>query len=101
MLAEVTAVVQHMLGKAVDPSQPLMEAGLDSLGAVELRTALGSCFDLELPATVTFDYPSAASLSHFLATQTSANTEVRLHCHHAFLLPVLVLAPCILASSLP
>ena len=99
MLAEVTAIVQQMLGKAVDPSQPLMEAGLDSLGAVELRTALGSQFNLDLPATVTFDYPSAASLSHFLATQTSATIEVGLHCHHAFLLPVLVLTPCISASS--
>ena len=81
MLMEVTAVVEQMLGKVIDPSQPLMEAGLDSLGAVELRTALGQRFSLELPATVTFDYPSAASLSRFLATQTPATFAVGLRCH--------------------
>ena len=79
MLMGVTAVVEQMLGKVIDPSQPLIEAGLDSLGAVELRTALGQHFSLELPATVTFDHPSAASLSRFLATQTPANVVVGLH----------------------
>ena len=44
------------------PDQPLMEAGLDSLGAVELRTALGAAkFSLDLPATVVFDHPSKAA----------------------------------------
>ncbi len=80
MLAEVRSVVEQMLAKPINPSQPLMEAGLDSLGAVELRTALGQKFNLELPATVTFDYPSAASLSRFLSSQTPANIAV---CHPA------------------
>ena len=73
--------MEQMLGKTVDPGQPLMEAGLDFLGAVELRTALGQKFNLELPATVTFDYPSAASLSRFLSSQTPANIAVRPRCH--------------------
>ena len=61
------------------PTQPLMEAGLDSLGAVELRTALGSALGQELPATVTFDYPSVAALSRFLANQPVASTEPLVH----------------------
>ncbi len=67
-----------MLGRAVDPHQPLMEAGLDSLGAVELRTALGASFGAELPATVTFDHPSIAALASFLASQEASDeTQVR------------------------
>jgi hypothetical protein len=30
--AEVQAVVTTLVGRAIDPEQPLMEAGLDSLG---------------------------------------------------------------------
>ena len=80
--AKVGAVVQQMLGFPVDVQQPLMEAGLDSLGAVELRTSLNAAFGVELPATVTFDYPSVAALATYLASQDApANTQVW-HCIH-------------------
>ena len=40
-----------------------MEAGLDSLGAVELRNALGERFSVQLAATATFDHPSISALA--------------------------------------
>lgn len=40
-------------------------------GAVELQTALGNAFALDLPATVTFDFPSINSLATFIATEIS------------------------------
>ena len=49
-----------------------MEAGLDSLGAVELRNAISGHFQLDVPATLTFDYPSLASMAGFLAPQLGA-----------------------------
>ena len=49
-----------------------MEAGLDSLGAVELRNAISDHFSLDVPAILTFDYPSIASMAAFLAPQLSA-----------------------------
>ena len=64
---KVAITVQKLLGAEVAPDQPLMEAGLDSLGAVELRTALNGAFHVDLPATVTFDYPTIAALSAFIA----------------------------------
>ncbi len=45
-----------------------MDAGLDSLGAVELRNSLAGRFGVELPATVTLDYPSISALAGFIAS---------------------------------
>ena len=64
----MAALVKRQLGREVDAGAPLMEAGLDSLGAVELRAALSAAFGVELPATLIFDYPSVSALSRHLAT---------------------------------
>ena len=37
---------------------PLMSAGLDSLGAVELRNGISAKFGISMPATIAFDYPT-------------------------------------------
>lgn len=67
VLKDVQEIVHGMLGSDIGSDQPLMEAGLDSLGAVELRTSLGNHFGTELPATITFDHPSIDALAKFLA----------------------------------
>ena len=51
----------------VAADQPLMEAGLDSLGAVELRNALKAVFGAELPPTMAIDYPTPAAMAQFLS----------------------------------
>ena len=58
VLAEVQEVAEGVMGARVDPGLPLMNAGLDSLAAVELRSALSAHFGTDLPATFAFDYPS-------------------------------------------
>ena len=64
----VASIVQSVLGNLPAYDQPLMEAGLDSLGAVELRNALGSRFGLtSLPATLTYDYTTIGALAAHLA----------------------------------
>ncbi len=47
-----------VMGVHVGPSQPLMEAGLDSLAAVELRSAISARFGIAVPATVALDHPT-------------------------------------------
>ena len=47
----VAAAVAGVLGSAIGPHEPLMAAGLDSLGAVELRNTLESVSGLQLPGT--------------------------------------------------
>lgn len=58
-----------------------MEAGLDSLGAVELRNQLASHFSLDLTPTLTFDYPTASALASHIASRLAvlkgAGSEAR------------------------
>ena len=64
----VREIVERVIGNSIDEDQPLLEAGLDSIGAVELRNAIASAFGVELPATVTFDYPTVQALTGFLVS---------------------------------
>lgn len=50
--AEVGSAVAAVIGRQLGPDNSLMESGLDSLGAVELRNSLSSSFNMELPATL-------------------------------------------------
>ena len=60
-------MVAEILGAGLDPEQPLMAAGLDSLGAVELRNSLEGRLGVQLPGTLVFDYPTTAALAGYLA----------------------------------
>lgn len=71
----VASIVAGILGASVAPEQPLMEAGLDSLGAVDLRNALAARFDVELPATATFDYPTIAAMAQHIASSMAPARE--------------------------
>ena len=48
-----------------------MQAGLDSLGAVELRSAVCSAFGVDLAATFVFDYPTVAAMADYLTAATA------------------------------
>jgi len=62
-LEAVLSMVKRVAGGSVDADSPLMEAGLDSLGTVELRNQLQSVASgLVLPSTLVFEHPTARQL---------------------------------------
>jgi hypothetical protein len=60
-LEAVLEMVRRTAGGAVDADAPLMEAGVDSLGAVELRNQLQRAVgeSVVLSSTLMFDFPTA------------------------------------------
>ncbi|QDZ22813.1 polyketide synthase [Chloropicon primus] len=66
IIEQVSQSVQRLLQQDIDINTPLMEAGLDSLGVVELRNTISSSVGVQLPSTVILDYPSINALTTFI-----------------------------------
>ncbi len=58
--------------------EPLMEAGLDSIGAVELRNSVASKYGIDLPATISFDQPTVRALADYLAALLAPQRRTQL-----------------------
>ena len=81
---EVMATVLELLGEdtgedtgdVLDPTEPLMEAGLDSLAATQLVRSLSDSLEVELSPTVLFDHPTVDALvAHVVETVSGLDNE--------------------------
>jgi acyl carrier protein len=66
LLRDMLELIGGVLGSQVAQDEPLMAAGLDSLGAVSLRNAVAERFGTELPATAALDFPTADALTGYV-----------------------------------
>jgi acyl carrier protein len=71
----VRSAVARVLGHAPGTfprAQGFADLGMDSLGAIELRTNLEQALGCRLPATLAFDYPTVEALVAHLAERLAA-----------------------------
>lgn len=70
---EVSQQIRQLLklGDAhrLNPVQGLLDLGMDSLLAIELRNRLQKLVEAKLPATLVFDYPSVEAITNYLAKE--------------------------------
>jgi len=62
------ANLYELSGEHIDADAPLLESGLDSVGAVELGDQLQQPTGEDLPATLVFDHPTARQLADYFAS---------------------------------
>ena len=84
MQSVVEEAVEEVLGHIPDPLQPLMESGLDSLGAVELTSALQERSGRSLSSTLLFDQPSISAITEYLINECSSPKDQDSH-HNKYL----------------
>ncbi|MFI9383578.1 beta-ketoacyl reductase, partial [Kutzneria sp. NPDC052558] len=73
--SRIAAVLGHKSPASVDDRTGLLDLGLDSLTAVDLRNQLHEITGLRLPSTLTFDYPTPGDLADHLADLLSPTAE--------------------------
>merc|ERR1711907_242637 len=78
ILDTVKSAALDLIGtESLEEDMPLMEAGLDSLAAVEYQSILTKQFTgVNLPATIMFDMPTTKAIGEFIAADLKEKMTV-------------------------
>ncbi|WP_414083960.1 beta-ketoacyl reductase [Streptomyces asiaticus] len=66
---QVAMVLGHPDAAMVDPDRGFVDMGFDSVASVKLRNQLAGATRLDLPASLTFDHPTAVDLARHLRAE--------------------------------
>ena len=72
---QVSDAIASVLGRKIDPNEPLMDAGLDSLAMTEVAAAITSVVGMKLPQTVAFDYPTVVAIAGYVVSESTNHLE--------------------------
>ena len=64
--AQVMTEVRNVVGHAIHPEEPLMTAGLDSRGGMELRRTMATALGMQLPVTLLYDYQTIDDIVEYI-----------------------------------
>jgi len=70
--SQILEITTAVVGLEVEQEEPLMTAGLDSPGAVELRNELSKRIGIQLPGTLVFDYPTVGAVTGYIESRVAA-----------------------------
>ncbi|MFJ8396952.1 SDR family NAD(P)-dependent oxidoreductase [Streptomyces sp. NPDC094144] len=71
---QVGTVLAHPAPRTIDVQRGLLDLGLDSLTAVELRNKLNAATALRLPSTLVFDHPTIWAIAAYLRGELAGET---------------------------
>ena len=69
LLRELTGIAAEVTGTSISADAPLMDSGLDSIGATELSNKISAHLNTELSPTLLFDHPSLRSIANSLSVE--------------------------------
>ncbi|MGW5106291.1 SDR family NAD(P)-dependent oxidoreductase [Nocardia sp. NPDC004123] len=75
ILENAARLLGHESADALDPERDFLEAGFDSLAAMELRTTLNASTGLTLPTAAIFDHKTPAALARYLRKELTTTTR--------------------------
>ena len=80
LLEEFTAIASEVTGTNISADAPLMDSGLDSIGATELSNKISAHLNTELSPTLLFDHPSLRSIADALSLDQETKEVVEPEC---------------------